>query len=224
MKIIVGLGNPGFSYRRTRHNLGFMVVRALAERHHMRLRRGKFRSNCAKGDIEGERVALMQPLTFMNDSGMAVAGLAREEECIPEDILIKVDRMSMATSLEVRVPFLDHHLVEFAARIPGKFKVRGLTRKYILKKAMRGIVPPPVLKKKKEGFSIPLKNWLRKELRPLLLDTLSNEKLSREGFFNPVYVDRIVKEHLDGIQNHSHLLWALVIFELWLERHFRRSE
>ena len=141
---------------------------------------------------------------------------------LPEDILVKVDRMSMAVSLEVRVPFLDHELVEFAARIPEELKIRRFTQKYILKKSMRHILPPAILKRGKEGFSIPMKNWFRKEFKPLLLDVLSRDRISREGFFDPSSIELLKKEHLEGVQNHSHLLWTLVVFGLWLDRYFRK--
>jgi len=95
MKIIVGLGNPGFSYRRTRHNLGFMVARALAEHRGLRFRRGKFRSSCAEGLIGKERVALVRPMTFMNNSGIAVAGNARHYDCAPEDMLVVCDDVDL---------------------------------------------------------------------------------------------------------------------------------
>ena len=138
---------------------------------------------------------------------------------LADDILVKVDRMSMANSLEVRVPFLDHRLVEFVTAIPSDFKLRGLTTKYILKHAMKTILPGPTLKKPKQGFSIPIKTWLKRELRPLLLDTLSERRVRRRGFFNRHYVNALIREHLSGRQNHSHQLWALLFFELWLQAH-----
>jgi PTH1 family peptidyl-tRNA hydrolase len=95
MKIIVGLGNPGFSYRRTRHNLGFMAVRALAGQRGLRFRRGKFRSSYAEGVIGQEKIALVRPMTFMNDSGITVAGAARHYECEPQDILAVCDNVDL---------------------------------------------------------------------------------------------------------------------------------
>ena len=132
-----------------------------------------------------------------------------------DDILVKVDRMSMATSLEVRVPFLDHRVVELAALIPSELKLKGSSSKYILKKAMSRLLPQTILNKKKEGFSIPIKNWLREELRPLLLDTLSRDRVKARGYFNVNYVGQLTAEHLEGRANHSHKLWALVVFEMW---------
>jgi len=136
-----------------------------------------------------------------------------------DDILAKVDRMSMAVSLEARVPFLDHELVEFAARIPSSLKLRGFNRKYILKKAIGHLVPKKILTRGKEGFSIPMKNWLREELKPMMLDFLSEARLRRQGWFNPKYVSHLVQEHLQGQANHSHRLWPLIVFQMWCERY-----
>jgi asparagine synthase (glutamine-hydrolysing) len=134
---------------------------------------------------------------------------------LTDDILVKVDRMSMATSLETRAPFLDHKVMEFAATIPGSLKLKGLTTKYILKKAVSNLLPQQILTRGKEGFSIPIKNWLTQELRPLLLDTLSENRLKQRGYFQPEYVQQLIREHLDGKENHSHRLWALMVFEIW---------
>jgi asparagine synthase (glutamine-hydrolysing) len=134
-----------------------------------------------------------------------------------DNILVKVDRMSMATSLEARVPYLDYRFVEFAATIPGEYKMQGLKTKVILKQAMEKLLPDEILYRGKEGFSIPIKNWLKKELKPLMTDTLAPEKLKREGFFNSDYVQKLVKQHLKGVENHSHRLWALIIFGRWYD-------
>src|SRR4030095_7226836 len=136
-----------------------------------------------------------------------------------DDILAKVDRMSMAVSLEARVPFLDHEVVEFAARIPSSFKLRGFRRKYILKKAFGHLIPQKILTRGKEGFSIPMNNWLREELKPMMMDFLSETRLRRQGWFNPEYVSRLVQEHLREQANHSHRLWPLIVFQMWCERY-----
>ncbi len=138
---------------------------------------------------------------------------------LPDDILTKVDRMSMATSLEARVPLLDHKVVEFAFKIPSELKLRGFTTKYILKKTMAKFLPKEVIYKKKQGFSIPIKNWLRAELKPLLLDLLSETRIQKRGYFNWKYIDRWIQEHLHGRENHSHRLWALMVFEMWHQRY-----
>jgi asparagine synthase (glutamine-hydrolysing) len=136
-----------------------------------------------------------------------------------DDILTKVDRMSMAVSLEARVPFLDHEVVEFAAGIPSHLKLRGFTRKFILRKAVGHLLPRQILTRRKEGFSIPMKNWLREELRPMMLDFLSAARLRRQGWFNADYVQQLMREHLQEGANHSHRLWPLIVFQMWCERY-----
>jgi len=132
-----------------------------------------------------------------------------------DDILVKVDRMSMATSLEARVPLLDYRVVELASSIPGRLKLRGNTTKYILKEAMSQILPREILTRGKEGFSIPIKNCLRNELRPMMDDILAPARVRQQGFFNVDYIEKLKHEHLRGVQNHSHRLWALMVFGFW---------
>lgn len=132
-----------------------------------------------------------------------------------DDILVKVDRMSMAASLETRVPLLDYRIVEFALNLPDGMKVRSGQTKRILRRAMAPTLPHSVLKKSKQGFSIPIKHWLRQELRPMMMDLLSPDLIKRRGYFNPDTVSRWVKEHQEERANHSHRLWALMVFEMW---------
>jgi asparagine synthase (glutamine-hydrolysing) len=136
---------------------------------------------------------------------------------LADDILVKVDRMSMATSLETRAPFLDVDVMELAFSMPGDFKVRGGQRKWILARALEGLVPAPILERRKEGFSIPLKQWLRRELTPLVDRLLAPERLARRGLFVPSAVERLVGEHRGGRQNHAHVLFCLMVFERWAE-------
>lgn len=138
-----------------------------------------------------------------------------------DDILVKVDRMSMATSLEARVPFLDHRFVEFSAKIPGKLKLKGKTSKYLLKQAMADLLPPQILTRGKEGFSIPIKNWLKEELRDLMMDVLSPERIKKDGFFEANYVSKLTAEHLQNKENHSHRLWAMMVFGIWQDIYLR---
>lgn len=138
---------------------------------------------------------------------------------LPDDILFKVDRMSMAVSLEVRGPFLDYTLAEFAARLPVSMRLRGWSGKYLLKRAMHGILPNEILYRQKLGFNIPYKNWLRRELRELLLDALSSTRLQQQGLFSPAYVQTLIHEHLEGVRDHAHQLWQLLIFQLWAEQY-----
>lgn len=135
-----------------------------------------------------------------------------------DNILTKVDRMSMAVSLEARVPLLDHRIVEFALNLPAQMKLQRGKTKIILRKAMAEILPQSVLTKPKQGFSIPLKHWLRGPLRPLMMDLLSTNCIRRRGYFEPQAVSHWVDEHLEGRANHSHRLWALLMFELWQQK------
>ncbi|PYS43193.1 MAG: asparagine synthase (glutamine-hydrolyzing) [Acidobacteria bacterium] len=136
---------------------------------------------------------------------------------LAEDILTKVDRASMAVSLEVRAPYLDPRVAEFAASLPARYKLHGYTSKYILKRAAKGLVPAFVWRRGKKGFGVPFAKWLKSELRPLAHDLLSPERLRRSGLFNPEYVARLQGEHERGIANHRKLLWTLLSFELWRE-------
>src|SRR6266536_858161 len=136
---------------------------------------------------------------------------------LAEDILTKVDRASMAVSLEVRAPYLDPRVAEFAASLPSFYKLHGYTSKYILKRAARGLVPPFVWRRGKKGFGVPFAKWLNAELRPLARDLLSPERLRRGGLFNAEYVAKIQDEHERGVANHRKLLWTLLSFELWRE-------
>ncbi len=135
-----------------------------------------------------------------------------------DDILVKVDRMSMATSLEARVPFLDYRFVEFAATVPSHLRLRGKTSKYLLKRAMTDILPIEIIQRNKEGFSIPIKNWMKKELKPMMLDALSPASIKKSGFFDSNTVQSLIHEHLQGRENHSHRLWALMVFQLWWQQ------
>lgn len=136
---------------------------------------------------------------------------------LADDILVKVDRMSMATSLETRAPFLDTDLMELAFSLPGHLKVRGTERKVVLKQALQGVLPDTILFRKKEGFSIPMKNWLRRELQPLMRDLLSRQRLVRRGLFEPREVARLIDEHVAGRANHAHQLFSLMVFERWAD-------
>jgi asparagine synthase (glutamine-hydrolysing) len=132
-----------------------------------------------------------------------------------DDILTKVDRMSMAVSIEARVPLLDYRIAEFALNLPPQMKLNRSKTKVILRKAMQHLLPEVSLTKPKQGFSIPMKHWLKSSLRPMLEDLLSEECLRRRGYFNPAVVSAWIGEHLDGRANHSHRLWSLMVFELW---------
>jgi len=137
---------------------------------------------------------------------------------LEDNLLVKIDRASMACSLELRTPFLDHRLIEFAEGLPGSLKVRGFQLKWILKKAVERWLPHEIIYRQKRGFSVPIASWMRNELRPLVEETLSEEKLRREGIFNAVFVRRLLQEHLAGRADHRKPLWALLCFQLWHDR------
>lgn len=138
---------------------------------------------------------------------------------LPDDILAKVDRTSMANSLEVRAPFLDHKVVELAVQIPSRLKVRHWQGKYLLRKLMWQTLPQEVLHKPKQGFSIPVKNWLQAELREVLLECLSPTRLKQRGIVSADTVQSWIQQHLSGRENHAHRLWPLMMLELWYERY-----
>jgi len=136
---------------------------------------------------------------------------------LPDYGLVKTDRISNANSIQARYPFLDNKVIGFMANIPPHFKLRGFTTKYIMRKAMRRHLPSKVISKPKEGFSSPVKNWMRDELKPLMLELLSSQNIKKRGFFNEAYIQSLVKEHLSKRDDHSHRLWALLVFELWAQ-------
>jgi asparagine synthase (glutamine-hydrolysing) len=138
---------------------------------------------------------------------------------LADDILVKVDRMSMAPSLEARVPLLDHKLVEFVFSLPGDLKVRGLETKWLFKKTMERLLPAETIYRKKEGFSIPIKHWLREDLRDMVRTYLDEKRLGEEGLFNPPPVQAMIKAHMDGRENYSHQLWSLLVFEIWKDNY-----
>jgi asparagine synthase (glutamine-hydrolysing) len=139
-----------------------------------------------------------------------------------DDIMVKVDRMSMAASLEAREPLLDHKLVEFAFRLPGKLKLHGLTTKWIFKKTMERLLPKENIYRRKEGFSIPIKHWLRAELKDLMEDYLSEKRIASGGLFQYAAIRKMMDDHASGKENYSHQLWALLVFELWRENYLKK--
>ena len=132
-----------------------------------------------------------------------------------DNCLVKTDRMSMAVSLEARVPFLDKELVEMAFQVPDELKVANGQTKVLLKRVAAKHVPKSCVYRPKEGFSIPIKNWLKNELRPLMDDLIDVRKVKAEGVFNFKTVERLKQEHLSGTANHSHVLWSMMVFQAW---------
>lgn len=142
---------------------------------------------------------------------------------LEDNLLVKIDRASMARSLELRTPFLDQRLVEFAAGLPASLKVSGFRLKVLMKKAVEGLLPAKIIHRQKRGFSVPIAQWMRNELRPLLDETLSEEALKRDGIFNGAYVRRLLREHWSGRSDHRKTLWTLFVFQLWRDRWTRRT-
>ncbi len=134
---------------------------------------------------------------------------------LPGDLLVLTDRMSMASSVEARAPFIDHELVELVAAIPAAEKMRGFDKKSLLKQAIAPILPPEILKRPKKGFTIPLTLWLRSELQPYMRAVLSKERIERTGLFRWPTVSRLIEEHVSRKQNHQARLWALLVFMTW---------
>jgi asparagine synthase (glutamine-hydrolysing) len=137
---------------------------------------------------------------------------------LPDDILYKCDRMSMAHSLEVRPPFLDHRIVEFAARLPLDLKIRGGNTKVILRKLIRGKVPNGILNRNKEGLDIPAHEWLRGPLRPLLLEALSPETVRKVGLLSSALIQKLIAQHSSRRANLGYHLWGLITLHLWIRR------
>jgi asparagine synthase (glutamine-hydrolysing) len=137
---------------------------------------------------------------------------------LEDNLLVKLDRASMACSLELRTPFLDHRLVEFVTGLPTALKVHRFELKYILKRAVEKWLPRPIVHRQKRGFSVPIAQWMRKELRPRLDETLAEEKLKRQAVFNVGFVRRLLEQHWSGRTDHRKSLWTLFCFQLWYDR------
>ena len=154
-----------------------------------------------------------------NGSGIVDAALLTDiMTYLPNDLLVKVDIATMANSLEARSPFLDHHVIEFAASLPEKYKLRGLTTKYLLKQVLRKLLPAENLGRRKMGFGVPIGHWFRGKLQPFLRETILSEAALKRGLFKPEAVKRLVELHTRGERDYSHQLWTLLMLELWFQR------
>ncbi len=134
---------------------------------------------------------------------------------LPDDLLVKEDRMTMAASLEGRVPFLDHEFVEFVAAMPSTFKTNKLTTKYILKEAMRGILPKGIIERRKHGFGVPIAEWFKGDIKTYTEEVFHDPRTQQRGLFNADVMVSLLNEHQQGLQDYSGQLWALLMFELW---------
>jgi asparagine synthase (glutamine-hydrolysing) len=170
-----------------------------------------------------EQVGTAAPLAWLESLYGQAAGLDPVDAAmsvdvrsyLPFDLLVKVDITSMANSLEARSPFLDHAVMEFAARLPARYKLRGRTSKYLLKRAFADLLPPENVSRPKMGFGVPVGRWFRGPLRELLRDSLLSGRAVARGYFRPAEVDRLVNLHLEGRADHTIQLWNLLMLELW---------
>ena len=137
---------------------------------------------------------------------------------LPNELLAKVDIATMAVSLEARSPFLDHHVIEFAASLPENLKLRGLTTKYILKQVLKKLLPSENLTRRKMGFGVPIGAWFRGQFQELLRDTLLTEKFMNRGIFNPQAIRQLIDTHTRGERDHGAQLYVLLMLELWYNR------
>jgi asparagine synthase (glutamine-hydrolysing) len=210
--------SQGFEYGPQHRHLRWMMFLSDAYKKHL-----------YTGDLQRELHGIAplyqrEPLQNILDESARFDPMNRElyldlKAYLVDDILVKVDRMSMAVSLETRVPILDHKLVEFAFSLPGDVKLKGLTTKWIFKKTMERLLPRQNIYRPKEGFSIPIKHWLRKDLRDLLYECLNRGRISEGGLFNFEPIEQMIDSHLKQRENFSHQLWALLVFEIWRENY-----
>ncbi len=176
----------------------------------------EFRRSVAGRDV---REHLRPWFARANGAGVVDAALLADTMTyLPNDLLVKVDIASMAVSLEARSPFLDHHVIEFAASLPERMKLRGLTTKYILKKTLRKLLPPENLSRSKMGFGVPVGHWFRGQMQGFLRENLLSDAAARRGLFRPEVVRRMVELHTRGERDHTHQLWTLLMLELWFQR------
>jgi len=169
------------------------------------------------------RTAVASPVTYMRpwfkgNGELDIVDrlmMADTSNYLPNDLLVKVDIASMAVSLEARAPFLDQNVMEFAASLPARYKLRRLTTKFILKRALRGLLPDETLIRRKMGFGVPISHWFRGELKGFLSDTILSDKALGRGYFIPDVVRRLVDQHANGRRDYAPQLWTLLMLELW---------
>ena len=141
---------------------------------------------------------------------------------LQDDLLVKVDRTSMANSLEVRCPLLDYEFIEFACSLPMFYKLNGLKTKYLFKKAAMGLLPSSIINRPKKGFGIPISRWLCGELKDLMMNHLNQQTIERQGLFDWPYISGLMDAHLSRRADHRKLLWPLIVFQIWYARFVAR--
>jgi len=143
---------------------------------------------------------------------------------LPDDLLVKVDRATMAHGLEARSPFLDHHLIEFCAALPTEYKIRDGAAKYLLKAVMRDRLPSSVLQRPKMGFGVPIDQWFRGTCREMVEDTLLSSRCLQRGYFDPEQIRRMVLEQRQGRTSYGSRVYALLMLELWHREYVDRPD
>ena len=168
--------------------------------------------------VHGEESGRMLEAMFGETRGAAFLDALLSVDArtyLPDDLLVKMDIATMAHGLEARSPLLDHHVMEFAARLPVSLKLNGVHKKYLLRKVARRLLPDTIIDRPKMGFGVPIERWLREDLREMVHDVILGREFRERGYFNPTFVERIVREHEQRIRNWHYPLWNLLMFELW---------
>jgi asparagine synthase (glutamine-hydrolysing) len=192
---------------------------------------GRARQRSLLSAATRERLGDPDPYATIHAYQKRVAGLTLLDRLLYVDtktylheLLMKQDQMSMAASIESRVPFLDHPLVEWVAALPERMKLRGLTTKYVLRQAMKGTLPDEILSRKKMGFPVPVGSWFRGPYRHVVDEYVLGERAQARGVFDPAAVRGLVEQHQRGDADHSERLWALANFEIWQRTFFDGEE
>ena len=140
---------------------------------------------------------------------------------LPDDILCKVDRASMANSLETRTPFLNSEIIEFASNMPIKYKIKDLKGKLVLRNILKKFVPENLYERPKMGFGIPLNKWLKSGLKDWVFDTLNFDKIKRQGIINPFILQKFLEEHFNGDRNWETKIWIILMFQSWYDKNYK---
>ena len=178
-------------------------------------------SESFKNETSNAHAAALLDPWFAKANGAGIVDAAQLADImtyLPNDLLVKVDIATMAVSLEARSPFLDHHVIEFAASLPERLKLRGLTTKYLLKRVLKKLLPAENLHRRKMGFGVPIGHWFRGKLQPFLRETVLSQKALNRGLFTTLTVKRLVEQHTSGERDYAHQLWTLLMLELWFQR------